>query len=458
MSRLATRVSPHSHRVGPVLARLAVAFILGLSACAEHGTVANKPPPAQAKPAAQAPQGAPVTPVTQQPVKPVEQAPPAQAPATGQPATPSASGTSGQAKVNVAILLPLSGPNAALGKALLNAAQMALYDVGGEGFALSPRDTETGTDGAAAAARAALADGAKLILGPLFSASVAAVAPVAKAGGVNVVAFSNDARQAAPGVYIMGFLPRAQVDRVVAYARGKGMTHFGALVPSNPYGQEVEDGFRQAVEGSGGDIVDIETYETAGKDATEAVKQLAKSNSKKAGGIGYDAIMVPDGGDRLLAIGPLFPYYDLDPTKIKLLGSGQWDDPRLAKEPSLVGGWYAASDPQIRADFEQRYASLYGGAKPPLVATLAYDATALATALARSPSGPDFSVAALTNPNGFSGLTGVFRFRDNGLVERNLAVLEVSAGGAKVIDPAATSFVGGATQTSELGRAPGEKP
>ncbi len=65
--------------------------------------------------------------------------------------------------------------------------------------------------------------------------------------------------------------------------------------------------------------------------------------------------------------------------------------------------------------------------------------------LAKNPEGPDYSVAALTNPSGFVGLDGVFRLNRDGLVERGLAVLEVERDGPRVIDPAPQSFVG-ATQ------------
>jgi branched-chain amino acid transport system substrate-binding protein len=481
LSRLATLVPPR-RRWGHAAAVLAGVLTLGLAAC-ETPKLPPPPPTAQAAPPAPAkpPMPAvPVPPVTVQPVTPQPAPgtvtpvppgapPPAAAPPGNLGAAPPSTNAGGKPQVKVAILLPLSGPNAAIGHALLNAAQMALYDIGDDSFVLLPRDTEETPDGAAGAARNALEAGARLILGPLFSASISPVATLAQAAGVNVVAFSNDARAGGPGVYIMGFLPGTQVERVVSFAHGKGLTRFAALLPDNAYGQTVGDQLHQSVQAAGDQIVDVETYDAVGKDATNAVRQLAHYDAhhaaidaqikllkdkkdaaskqtlqkleadEAAAPLPFDAVMLPDGGERLLAIAPLLPYYDVDTSRVKLLGSGQWDDPRLGKEPALVGGWYAAADPQTRADFEQRYATLYG-AKPPLVATIAYDATALAATLARAPNGADFGSQALTNPNGFSGLTGIFRFRGDGLVERNLAILEVTSDGAKVIDPAPASF------------------
>jgi branched-chain amino acid transport system substrate-binding protein len=139
-------------------------------------------------------------------------------------------------------------------------------------------------------------------------------------------------------------------------------------------------------------------------------------------------------------VAPLLPFYDIDPVRVRILGTGLWDDPSLGKEPELVGGWYAAPDPKQRADFEQRYATLFG-AKPPRIATLGYDATALAALLAKKPGGADFSAAALTNPNGFAGLDGIFRLRADGLNDRGLAVLEVQRDAPRIVSPAPVSFV-----------------
>ena len=111
----------------------------------------------------------------------------------------------------------------------------------------------------------------------------------------------------------------------------------------------------------------------------------------------------------------------------------------LDQGPALVGGWYAAPDAAARRDFEQRFESVYGR-RPPRLATLAYDAAALAAVLARNGGPAPFDPLALTNPNGFAGVDGIFRLRPEGLVERGLSVMEITPGGNRVIDPAPSSF------------------
>jgi branched-chain amino acid transport system substrate-binding protein len=68
---------------------------------------------------------------------------------------------------------------------MLQAAQIALAAPGSP--QLDPKDTRGTPDGAAAAARDAVAGGAGLLLGPLTSAETAAVAPIARQANVAVL-------------------------------------------------------------------------------------------------------------------------------------------------------------------------------------------------------------------------------------------------------------------------------
>lgn len=433
-----------------------IPILLALAAC-ESTTVVQGTSPTQARPPASAPSQPAVPPVSTETLTP----------APGTPAELSAETAGGVTKVG--LLLPLSGPSAALGQALLNAAQLAVFDTSDEHFMLLPRDTGGTAEGAERAVRAVLSEGAKLILGPFFAAGVSAVAQRARDAGVNVIAFSTDERVAGQGVFLMGFLMRTQVLRVVSYARAQGLSRFAALVPESPYGQAIGELLREAATQAGAEIAAIASYDPAARNATEVVRQLANYNDRHAallaqrkelaakgddisrqalqrlqnkdtlGDVDFDAIMLPEGGERLLALAPLLPYFDIDPARVRLLGTGLWDDPTLGKEPALIGGWYAAADPKKRADFERRYAQLFGSGNPPRLATLGYDATALAVALARNGG---FGLQALTNPNGFAGIDGIFRFRADGLNERGLAVLEVQRDGPRIVSPAPTTFAG----------------
>lgn len=360
---------------------------------------------------------------------------------------PKPSPAPGKEGVKVALLLPLSGPNAELGKAMLEAAQLALFTTGSDRMTLVPRDTTGTADGAAAAAKSAIADGAQLILGPLIADEVVAVRPIAQAANINVIAFATKTEVAGGNVFLMGFLPRQEVAREVSFAHDQGMTRFAALAPNSPYGHLMGDSLKEVAAQAGGSVTRIEYFDPRAVDISVSIKHLLPAAAgvspaaaaSPGAGAPFDALLLPEGGDRLKQIAGQVKTAGVDTTQIRLLGSGLWDDPSIVGDPALAGGWFAASPPEARRDFGARYQSAYGHS-PPRLASLAFDAAALAAALAKGDGSDPFSAQAIQNPNGFTGVDGLFRFGPQGLVQRGLAVLEVDPGGDKVVSPAPQNF------------------
>jgi len=357
--------------------------------------------------------------------------------------------------VKVAVLLPLSGANAELGKAMLEAAQMALFTTGNDRLTLVPRDTTGTPDGAAGAARAALADGAQLILGPLLAAEVDAVKPVAGEAKINVIAFSTATQLAGDNVFLMGFLPRQEVVREAAFARESGLSRFAVLAPNSEYGRLMTDALRETASQAGATVVKAETFDSRSSDVGPAIQRLAGNTASAAPGtspepdaapapgptqrVSFDALLLPEGGDQLKQIARRLKTAGIGSPQVRLLGSGLWDDASVSSEPALVGGWFAASPPDARREFQSRFQSTYGHA-PPRLASLAFDAAALAAVLAKAGGPAPFSHDAILNPSGFTGVDGLFRFTPQGLVQRGLAVLEVQPQGPVVVSPAPRDF------------------
>ena len=336
--------------------------------------------------------------------------------------------------VTVALLLPLSGAQAGLGQSMLQGAQMALFEMGYTNFNLIPRDTSGTAAGAAQAAHSAINEGAQLILGPVFAHSVRAVQPIARAANVNIIAFSTDWSLADNGTYLMGFMPFTQVERVSRYALAKGYKNFAVISGQDQYGDAVSKEFNDIMAQNGGRVVEAIGLQRT-NNMVDNIKDLKEQN--------FNAVFMPVGGTQASIISNTLSDNALLPTQVKRIGTGLWDDPRIATEPSMNGAWFAAPSPSARRAFEQKYFDNFGSS-PARLATLSYDATALAANLARSgmqsSGSPSFDARAITNPNGFAGTDGVFRFKSSGLIERNLSVLEFRNGEIFEIDGAKTRF------------------
>ena len=353
------------------------------------------------------------------------------------PAQPVSGETLGNGSVRVALLVPLSanGNAAQIALNIRNASELALRDSPNADVLLMVKDTGGTEEGARAAAVEAVAQGAELILGPLFAQSVPAVASVARPAGVPIVAFSTDSSVASPGVYLLSFLPRSDIQRIIPFAASAGYTAVAVLLPDNAYGTVVEAALRETMSGTGARLVAVERYALdrgAMQVSAEAIADIVLAGQA-------DAVFMPDGGDAAPFLAQIIAAKGVDLDVIKLLGSGQWNDDRIKGESTLVGGWYPGPDTSGFEAFAARYAATYG-TQPFPTATLGYDATILAAGLAASFGASRYSTATLTDPNGFRGIDGAFRFLSNGTSQRTLAIYEVTRDGARVLSPAAAGF------------------
>jgi branched-chain amino acid transport system substrate-binding protein len=336
--------------------------------------------------------------------------------------------------VRVGILLPFtngSSSTRALAASMMKAAQLALFDAHNPDILLITADEGSTPAQAAAGTRSLLAEGAEIIVGPLFAQSASAAAPIARDHGVPIISFSTDAAVAGDGVYLLSFQPGNEVHRIVSYAASQGHINFAALVPDNVYGARVAEAFSTDVKEAGGRVADIEKFEPDGAGISTAAKAVAASNS--------DAILIAQGGNLLREIGPALAADGASNQKVQYLGTGLWDDPSLAKEPMLAGGWFTAPAHESHRQFEERFHAQFGN-NPPQLATLAFDAVSLAARLAGGQPYHRFTPAVITDPNGFAGVDGIFRFDPDGSSQRGLAVLSVQPDGFHIVNHAPTTF------------------
>jgi ABC-type branched-subunit amino acid transport system substrate-binding protein len=355
---------------------------------------------------------------------------------SSQGASPSASPqqalVAGNGQVKVGLILPLSasGNAGVAALSMKNSAEMALAEFQNPNIQLLIKDDGGNPQGAQQGTQQALDEGAEIILGPLFALSVPASAQLTRARGVSVIAFSTDSSIAGRGVYLLSFLPESDINRIVEYSASIGKRSFAALLPDNAYGNVVEAAFKQAVGRKGGRIAAFEKY---GADRATPARNVASALGTA------DALLLADDGDSVVATADALTGAGANLRNIQLLGTGLWDNPRVFANPSLQGGLYAAPDPSGFRAFSARYRAKYGS-EPVRTATLAYDSVALVAALARTQGPQRFSADVLTNPSGFAGIDGLFRFRADGTNERGLAVMRVGSGGGAPVAGSPKSF------------------
>ena len=329
----------------------------------------------------------------------------------------------------VALLVPLTGANAGVGRSLANATQMALLDTRNERVRITTYDTAAG---AAVAAQRALAEGNRLILGPLLADDVRAVAPIARRAGVPVLSFSNDTGVAGNGTFIMGYSPTQSIERVVEYAKSSGITQFAGLVPKGLYGERASTALLRAVEGAGGQVTTLQSFDRSGTSITAAVTRMARNSP-------YQAVLIADSS---ATAGIAVPVLRRNGgTGARVLGTELWNsDSGVGSNPALNGAWFASVSDTLYRQFAAKYRGRFGNA-PYRLSSLGYDAVLLTVRIAREwQIGDAFPFARLTDRDGFAGLDGAFRFGRDGIAERALEVQEIRGGQTVTVSPAPSNF------------------
>ncbi len=333
----------------------------------------------------------------------------------------------------VALLVPLTGQNAGVGKSLANATQLAILDTKSDAIRITTYDTAA-PGGAAAAATQAIADGNRLILGPLLAEEAREVAPIAHRARVPVLSFSNDTNVAGNGTYLLGYAPSQSIERVVDYARGHGITQFAGLMPNGLYGERASTAFLRAVEDGGGKVLALETYDARPGSMTSAITRLGRSP--------YQALLIAGSGASAVTAMPIVRRSAPGKTA-QVLGTELWNtDSAIGAKTALNGAWFASVPDNYYRQYATKYRARFGAA-PFRLSTLGYDAVLLTVRIARDwRPGDDFPEARLTEREGFAGLDGAFRFGRDGVAQRALEVQEIRGGTTVTVSPAASNFTG----------------
>ncbi len=341
----------------------------------------------------------------------------------------------------VALLLPLGagGQTSLVADSLKRAAELAIVEHRAPHIQLMVRDDKGTPEGAAEAAREAIAQGAEIVLGPMTAKGVQGASGVTRSQNVPVIAFSTDRQVAGNNVHLLSFMAASEVQRVVQFASSKGKRRIAALVPDDAYGRLLEATLRETAAQNRAEVVAVERYAEAPNAMLGAVKRLSDGvRGIEEHGDPIDALFLAGGEETLVTMAPQLKQARFDPQKLKVIGTGALDYANAGREPFLQGAWFAAPDPKGWKTFQEKYAQAYGQS-PPRTATLAYDAIGVVAALSAGPKGARFIPSQLTRAEGFMGMDGPFRLMSDGVADRALAVLEVQEFGAAVVDPAAPS-------------------
>lgn len=345
------------------------------------------------------------------------------------------------APVPVALLVPKGGSASdnLLAQNLENAARLAIRDLGGVKIDLRVYGTAGNAGNAATAATQAVADGAKIILGPVYGEAANAAGVAVASQGVNVLSFSNNPTIAGGNVFVLGPTFTNTANRLVSHAKRNGKDRIVILHAQDVAGQLGRNAIQLAISGNGASLAGTVDYALSQESVTAAVPRVkAMMDSTGANAL----FLTTNSATALPLFAQLLPQAGVSNTSSQFIGLTRWDIPRdTLALPGVQGGWFALPDPGATAAFSSKYSSAYGSTPHPL-AGLAFDGIAAVGALVKSGKSKALTGASITQGAGFRGATGIFRFRKDGTNQRGLAVATIRNNSVVILDGAPKAFGG----------------
>lgn len=337
-----------------------------------------------------------------------------------------------------AVLLPFSHPNSGVrseAEGMLAGIEMALFDHGNDALLLMPKDTAGSQSVTTSVAQEALREGADVILGPLFGTNIAALNQSGLNSQVQVIGFSNDTEVAGGNTWLASVTPEEEVAALVEHAMNQGYRQFAYFGPQSDLGQRIEAALQLEASRAGGRVAATGFYPSTTQSPDSEARYVANAINNAQQNGSPVAVLIPERGTQLRRVAPLLSYYGMS-RRAQLMGLSGWDDAGVWREPSLRGGWFVAPPRADLQGFNTQYQRIYGRTPSALAAT-AYDAAALVTQLAADGK---IEREELRSEDGFRGLNGLFRFKQDGTTERRLSVYQISGEGAAEVNPGVTSF------------------
>ena len=362
--------------------------------------------------------------------------------------------------IKVGVMLPLSGEHSEIGNLILNAIEMAVFQTEENKLELHIKDTEAKSDKAKKVLSELIDEGVKVVIGPLFSKSLAAIQSEVASKNINIFALTNNINLRNKGIWIFGVDPQAQTEKVLRYALEKGSKNIAALLPQNAYGLLLFDTITSFTQANLMKIEKIEFYNFSLESQRETAQKISEgfkdyklyldkikeqdNEEEKVNEVlfmekPFDSVFIAAAGQNLTVLSSQLQYNNVDPKIVQYLGISSWEDSSILNEPALEGGVFVTTSEMYQKKIKLIYKNSFNK-EMPKIAMIAYDIVALLGSL--NNLGSNFNIYDLVNDEGYIGLRGLFRLKKNGVVERAFQLKKIKNKKFTILKKANSQFSG----------------
>ena len=347
--------------------------------------------------------------------------------------------TKASEKIQIGLMVPLTGPNKELGQSIIKAVRLAVKDINNNSIEIIPKDTASKANKALKSAFELQQMGVRIVIGPIFYESIAYLDEIKD---ITFLSLTNKTLDLPKNVISAGINSTSQMNTIKKFLETNNITKTIFLTPIQNYEFEVKKGIKDSrikvfknyeynTEPTKltKQIEEITNYRIRKQNLENEILRLKKSNQSNKekkikkleqrytlGGLNFDAVVISDFDESLKSVATSLLYTDVSPKNKYFITLNQWFDRSLLNEINIQPLYYPSINKKNFENYKEKFFNEFNE-YPSHLALLSYDLVGLVYYLSLNTNLSNLNKL-FKKKNSFKGKIGIFDIKDNKINHR----------------------------------------
>jgi ABC-type branched-subunit amino acid transport system substrate-binding protein len=342
-------------------------------------------------------------------------------------------------KLQIGLLVPMSGPNKNIGLSIIKAVQLAVKDIDNSIIEIIPKDTATKPNQTLKSAFELKEMGVKVVIGPIYHKSLTYLSEIKD---LTFLSLTNKTLDLPKNVIAAGINSTSQLNTIKKFLEKNDIERTIFLTPMHSYEFEVQKGIKDSNIKIYKDylydteptkltnqIEKITNYKIRKQNLEDEIYRVRNSNELNKdkiikrlekrytlGGLNFDAVVIADFDESLKSVSTSLLYTDVSPKKKFFITLNQWFDESLLNETDIQPIYYPSINKGNFDNYKKKYFNEFNE-NPTHLSLLSYDLVGLVYYLSLKKDILNLNKLFKKN-NSFKGKIGIFDIKNNKINHR----------------------------------------